>query len=76
MGYKYFVEARLNGFCSVNQANKSCKTLIGFLITLIIYRMKYPIVDAGIRNGYRDCKKCNLGEWKPLCYDDVKEKVE
>lgn len=68
MGYKYGVEARLSGCCSISQASKRCKTFIGFLITIVIFRLKYPIVDAVIRNGYMDCDKCNLGENKPLCY--------
>ena len=72
MGYKYYVEARLNGCCSLPQETKNCKTFIGFLITIIRFRLKYPIVDAKIRNGYKDCNKCNMGENKPLCYSSRK----
>lgn len=72
MGYKYYVEARLSGYCSISQASKRCKTFIGFLIIIIKFRLKYPIVDADIRNGYKDCDKCNLGENKPLCYSSRK----
>lgn len=68
MGYKYCVRARLSGCCYIVQKSKRCKTLIGFLITIIMFRLKYPIVDADVRNGYKDCSKCNFGETKPLCY--------
>ena len=72
MGHKYYVEAILNGFCSMGQESKSCKTFIGFLITIIRFRLRYPIVNAKIRNGYKDCDKCNMGENKPLCYSSRK----
>ena len=68
MGYKYYVYAVLSGFCSLPQESKNCKTFIGFLITIIRFRLKYPIVNAEIRNGYKDCDKCNMGENKPLCH--------
>ena len=72
MGYKYYVEAMLNGFCPTSQESKCCKTFTGFLITIIKFRLKYPIINAKIRNGYKDCDKCNLGENKPLCYPSRK----
>ena len=67
MGQKYYVEAKLNGNCLMQQESKSCKTLIGFLMTIIRFRLKYPIVNAKIRNGYNNCDKCNMGENKPFC---------
>lgn len=72
MGYNYYIEARLSGHCSISQESKSCKTFIEFLITIIRFKLKYPIVDAKIRNGYKDCDSCNLGENKPLCYSSRK----
>ena len=72
MGYKYYIEARLNGDCLTAQETATCKSIIGFLLTIIVFKLKYPIVDAKIRNGYRMCDKCNLGENKPLCYESRK----
>ena len=50
------------------QESKSCKTFMGFLFAVVKFRLKYPIVDAEIRNGYKDCESCNLGENHPICY--------
>lgn len=61
MGKKYCVTGRLNGYCKMNQACKYYNTLIGWIISIIIFRFKYPIVDATIRNGYSDCEKCVHG---------------
>lgn len=74
MGQKYYVEAMLNGHCLTQQKSKSCKTFISFLITIIRFRLKYPIVNAKIRNGYKDCDKCNMSENKPLCHSSRKSK--
>ena len=73
MGYKYYVEAVLSGYCSLPQETKICKRFIGFLITIIRFKIKYPIVNAKIRNGYNDCDKCNMGENKPLCNTKAKQ---
>ena len=72
MGDKYYVEAFLSGYCTLPQEFKMCERFIEFLITIIRFRIKYPIVNAEIRNGYEDCNKCNMGENKPLCYLDRK----
>ena len=74
MGYKYCVRAKLNGHCPILQEVKRCKTFIFFLITIIRFRLKYPIVDAEIRNGYKDCNKCNSEEDKPFCYFEDKKR--
>lgn len=74
MAQKYYVEAILNGDCLMHQESKSCITFIGFLMTIIRFRLKYPIVNAKIRNGYKDCDKCNMGENKPLCDSSRKSK--
>lgn len=66
MGQKYYISAKLNGRCNLSQDSKNCKTLIGLILTLIIYRLKYPIIDVSIRNGYDNCNKCK--HEKPLCY--------
>lgn len=67
MGYNYYIEARLSGWCATTQETKECKTFIEFLFYIIRFKIKYPIVDAKIRNGYKDCDNCNLAD-KPLCY--------
>lgn len=72
MGSKYYVCGRLSGYCSIWQESKTCKTFLGCIVSLIIFRLKYPIVDVQVRNGYKDCDKCNLGENKPLCYSSRK----
>ena len=74
MGQKYYIEAMLNGDCLMQQESKSCKTFIVFLITIIRFRLKYPIINAKIRNGYKDCNKCNMDENKPLCHLSRKSK--
>lgn len=68
MGRKYIVSARLSGICAMDQETAVCKSFIGFIFTVIKFRLKYPIVDAQIRNGYESCEKCNMGENKPFCY--------
>ena len=74
MGQKYYIEAMLNGDCLIQQESTSRKTFIGFLITIIRFRLNYPIVNARIRNGYKDCDKCNMGENKPFCDSNRKSK--
>ena len=68
MGCKYYIKARLSGYCSIQQEARQCRTLIGCILTLIRFRIKYPIVDIEIRNGYKSCDKCKLGDNKPRCY--------
>ena len=68
MGYKYYVDALLSGKCAFVQESKQCKSLLGFLITIVVFRFKYPIVNAMIRNGYQDCSRCTLTYCKPSCY--------
>lgn len=76
MGQKYYIEAMLNGDCLIPQESKSCKTFIVFLITIIKFRLKYPIINAKIRNGYKYCDKCNMAENKPLCNSSRKDVSE
>lgn len=66
MGQKYYIEAKLSGYCGIAQESKSTKHFVIALITVIKYRLKYPIVNFYIRNGYKDCDKCNEGG-KLLC---------
>lgn len=68
MGQRYFVEAKLSGVCMQPQKSKYCKTFIGLLLAIIRYRLKYPIVTVYIRNGFKHCDDCKVGENKPLCY--------
>jgi hypothetical protein len=65
MGYKYYIKAYLNGACQLPQEYKNCKSFIVMLINLVIFRLKYPIVDIEIRNGYKNCAKCKNGS--PFC---------
>ena len=70
MGHKYFISARMSGICGVIQEGKTCKTFLGLIINLIIFRFKYPIVDVAVLNGYGNCDKCKYVDEdgnKPLC---------
>jgi len=75
MGQKYYVEAKLSGSCTTSQAYKSTNHFIVAVFTVIKYRLKYPIVDLAIRNGYEECDKCVWnGTGKLLCNSNLHSK--
>ena len=71
MGRKYYIEAKLSGYCGIAQESKSTQHFIAALITVIKYRLKYPIVNFEIRNGYKNCSSCNEGG-ELLCNPELK----
>jgi len=58
MGWTYSIHACLNGHCKLNQKQKTTKCFIVALFWLIVFRLKYPIVDFMVRNGYKNCDDC------------------
>jgi hypothetical protein len=58
MGWKYSIHASLNGFCKLEQGQKTTRYFIVALFWLIVFSIKYPIVDFMVRNGYKDCNSC------------------
>jgi len=58
MGWKYSIHARNNGYCRLNQSEKLTKHLGVALFWLMVFRVKYPIVDFMVRNGHKNCEKC------------------
>jgi len=59
MGNKYQISARLNGYCMFDTDGKSTESFIVAIFYLIKFRIKYPIVDLKIRNGYIKCRDCD-----------------
>ena len=64
---KYYVAGFQSGICATHQEFTYCKTFIGFIIQILIYRMKYPQVNAQVRNGYGSCNECTHKEDNLLC---------
>ena len=58
MGWKYTIQAKLNGLCKMHQNIKTTNHITIALFWLIAFRIKYPIVDFMVRNGYENCNKC------------------
>lgn len=75
MSWKYYIIGKLSGFCEVAQNVRCCNSLIKALFILIYFRLKYPIVDFIIRNGYKTCEYCELdtGEYNIACYKKGEE---
>ena len=68
---KYFIEGFLNGFCAASQESHYCKTFLEWIILIIQFRRKYPIVNAQIRSDYKTCNRCVYGK-EILCYKPLK----
>ena len=74
MGWKYYIRARLSGYCRTSQDERLTKHFVIALFWLTIFRFKYPIVDLEIRNGYRNCDRCcNEGT---ICRKSEEEKTQ
>ena len=73
MGTKYYIFAKLNGYCceGLAQDSKNTNYLIIALFWLIRFRIKYPIVDLQVRNGYSKCDYCKYEGL--LCYHKFKD---